>query len=78
MCSAISFSGVPPYSLPAAQSVSVRAAGDSVEFTFKCILPGKGPNPQAVSISIAMIPSVANGLIANLAEACRMARASEG
>jgi hypothetical protein len=57
--SPIDYRGPGPFDLPLAQSATVRATGRALEVTIYCILPGRGPFPEAVRFQIVAKPALA-------------------
>ena len=66
----IKFEGAPPYTLPMAQTVTVRPGRKTVEVILEVIAPGKVPS--LIPIKIQMAPDSARTLQAQLQPAIRM------
>ena len=62
--SKVTFEGLPPFALPAAQSGKVRAVSGSVEMTLYHVLPkhGSKPRPVRTPMTAAVAQQLAEGL----------------
>ncbi len=77
----ISFTGNPPYTLPAVQRVEAKAADASVEVTLRIIVPDPRPDidlsdrsePTAVHLHVHLPLTVAQHLLGQLREAVPLA-----
>jgi hypothetical protein len=50
--SEVNFPGEPPFDLPAAQTASATAVGETVQVILRVIVPGHGSMPQAVRVAM--------------------------
>ena len=68
----VSFQGEAPFGLPAVQSTSAVAHGETVEVTFYMLVGG-----QLAPVRAQMVEEVASALASQLAQAAADARANE-